>query len=110
MLTARSTRSARSSISLSRKSRAIFAVSVSAVVFNVMGRADIYPVYDQTPADYSTFDRKITLRFASDGQVVPVFAPADLDRYCLAGADGKSNNINNVLSPCKNSARDSNFR
>jgi hypothetical protein len=32
-----------------------------------MGRADIYPVYDQTPADYSTFDRKITLRFASDG-------------------------------------------
>jgi len=26
-----------------------------------MGRADIYPVYDQTPADYSTFDRKITL-------------------------------------------------
>src|SRR5438105_13300485 len=68
MLTARSTRSARSSISLSRKPRAIFAVSVSAVVFNVMGRADIYPVYDQTPADYSTFDRKITLRFASDGE------------------------------------------
>src|SRR2546430_8783008 len=32
-----------------------------------MGRADIHPVYDQTPADYSTFDRKITLRFASDG-------------------------------------------
>src|SRR5271169_300201 len=32
-----------------------------------MGRADIYPVYDQTPADYSIFDRKITLRFASDG-------------------------------------------
>src|SRR5713101_6298117 len=32
-----------------------------------MGRADIYPVYDQTPADYSTFDRKITLRFALDG-------------------------------------------
>jgi hypothetical protein len=24
-----------------------------------MGRADIYSVYDQTPADYSTFDRKI---------------------------------------------------
>src|SRR5256885_14947888 len=23
--------------------------------------------YDQPPADYSTFDRKITLRFASDG-------------------------------------------
>jgi hypothetical protein len=26
----------------------------------------MYPVYDQTPADYSTFDRKITLRFASE--------------------------------------------
>src|SRR5947207_7655516 len=63
----RSTRSARSSISLSRKPRAIFAVSVSAVVFNVMGRADIHPVYDQTPADYSTFDRKITPRVATDG-------------------------------------------
>src|SRR5712671_5498789 len=54
-------------MSLSRKPRAICAVSVSAVVFNVMGRADIHPVYDQTPADYSTFARKITLRFASDG-------------------------------------------
>jgi len=39
-----------------------------------------------------------------------VFAPADLDRYCLAPADGKSNSINSVLSPCKNSTSNSNFR
>lgn len=39
----------------------------------------------------------------------PVFAPADLDRYCLGPVDGKSSSINN-LSPCKNSAADSNFR
>lgn len=37
-----------------------------------------------------------------------VFAPADLDRYCLAPADGKSNSINSVLSPCKNSTSNSN--
>ena len=30
----------------------------------------------------------------------PVFAPADLDRYCIGPVDGKSNSINNVSS-CK---------
>jgi hypothetical protein len=32
-----------------------------------MGRANIYPVYDQSPADYSIFHRKMRLRSASDG-------------------------------------------
>jgi hypothetical protein len=38
----------------------------------------------------------------------PVFAPADLDRYCVGASNGKSNS--NVLSPCEGSARDSNLR
>src|SRR5579885_3422019 len=36
-----------------------------------------------------------------------VFAPADLDRYCLGPADEQSKSINNVLISCTNSSRDS---
>lgn len=50
--------------------------------------------YSPPPANPSAYAAAVKNNFAG-----PVFAPADLDRYCLVSADGKSNS-NAALAPC----------
>ena len=64
-------------------------------------------LYHYNPADKA--DEAAYVSGAKSKFSGPVFAPADLDRYCLASA-GKSKDDSSVLKPCGDSARDSNSR
>src|SRR5690348_328869 len=55
-------------------------------------------LYHYTPANPTAYVAKVKEHFSG-----PVFAPADLDRYCLA-PNGKSQSNSNVLSSCGNAA------
>lgn len=55
-------------------------------------------LYHYSPANPKAYVAKVKEHFSG-----PVFAPADLDRYCLA-PDGKSQSDSTVLSSCGNAA------
>jgi Metal-dependent hydrolases of the beta-lactamase superfamily III len=52
-------------------------------------------LYHYNPANPTAYVVKVKEHFSG-----PVFAPADLDRYCLAGVDRKANNTETVLGLC----------
>jgi len=52
-------------------------------------------LYHYNPADPAAYVAAVKKNFSG-----PVFAPADLDRYCLHAIDRKVNNNQNVLVPC----------
>ena len=78
-------------------------------VGELASRAQVKSVllYHYNPAD--KVDEAAYVSGAKSNFSGPVFAPADLDRYCLASA-GKSKDDGNVLKPCGDAARDSNSR
>ena len=55
-------------------------------------------LYHYNPADPAAYIAAVEKNFSG-----PVFAPADLDRYCLAAVDPKPNKNQTVLGPCANS-------
>jgi hypothetical protein len=57
-------------------------------------------LYHYNPADKA--DEAAYVNGAKSYFSGPVFAPADLDRYCLVSA-GKSNDDSSVLQPCGDS-------
>jgi ribonuclease BN (tRNA processing enzyme) len=52
-------------------------------------------LYHYTPRDPAAYVTSVKKKFSG-----PVFAPADLERYCLGSADGKSTNSETVLARC----------
>jgi len=69
-------------------------------VGNMAAKARVKSVvlYHYNPADPAAYIAAVEKNFSG-----PVFAPADLDRYCLAAVDPKPNKNQTVLGPCANS-------
>ena len=67
-------------------------------VGNMATRARVKSVllYHYDPADPAAYAAVVKKYFSG-----PVFAPADLDRYCLSPADGKSSHEGSVVAPCR---------
>lgn len=66
-------------------------------VGNMAAKARVKSVvlYHYNPADPAAYVAAVKKNFSG-----PVFAPADLDRYCLVPAGTKTNNNHTVLGPC----------
>ena len=64
---------------------------------NMAAKAAVKSVvlYHYNPADPAAYVAAVKKKFSG-----PVFAPADLDRYCLHAVDTKVNNNQTVLGPC----------